>query len=108
YLNMNNLIQVERGCMICSINIWLRAVAVHFSTPLRLYQPYACATDTDGEGQKNGQKLTHQSGEEPLFIHNWQPHTLSTATTALKILQTACFLLRSSSSPSCTNLRKQH
>ncbi|WP_419651854.1 hypothetical protein, partial [Thiolapillus sp.] len=40
-------------------------VAVHFSTPLRLYQPYACATDTDGEGQKNGQKLTHQSGEEP-------------------------------------------
>ncbi|WP_293650799.1 hypothetical protein, partial [Thiolapillus sp.] len=62
---MNNLIQVERGCMICSINIWLRAVAVHFSTPLRLYQPYACATDTDGEGQKNGQKLTHQSGEEP-------------------------------------------
>ncbi|WP_419635334.1 hypothetical protein, partial [Thiolapillus sp.] len=39
--------------------------AVHFSTPLRLYQPYACATDTDGEGQKNGQKLTHQSGEEP-------------------------------------------
>ncbi|WP_419590523.1 hypothetical protein [Thiolapillus sp.] len=65
---MNNLIQVERGCMICSINIWLRAVAVHFSTPLRLYQPYACATDTDGEGQKNGQKLTHQSGEEPDFI----------------------------------------
>ncbi len=64
---MNNLIQVERGCMICSINIWLRAVAVHFSTPLRLYQPYACATDTDGEGQKNGQKLTHQSGEEPRF-----------------------------------------
>ncbi|WP_419587782.1 hypothetical protein, partial [Thiolapillus sp.] len=64
-MNMNNLIQVERGCMICSINIWLRAVAVHFSTPLRLYQPYACATDTDGEGQKNGQKLTHQSGEEP-------------------------------------------
>ncbi|WP_296781813.1 hypothetical protein, partial [Thiolapillus sp.] len=60
YLNMKNLIQVERGCMICSINIWLRAVAVHFSTPLRLYQPYACATDTDGEGQKNGQKLTHQ------------------------------------------------
>ena len=60
-LNMNNLIQVERGCMICSI----RAVAVHFSTHLRLYQPYACATDTDGEGQKNGQKLTHQSGEEP-------------------------------------------
>ena len=29
---MNNLIQVERGCMICSINIWLRAAAVHFST----------------------------------------------------------------------------
>ncbi|WP_419604405.1 hypothetical protein, partial [Thiolapillus sp.] len=26
----------------------------HFSTPLRLYQPYACATDTGGEGQKNG------------------------------------------------------
>ncbi|WP_419617008.1 hypothetical protein, partial [Thiolapillus sp.] len=42
-------------------------VAVHFSTPLRLYQPYACATDTDGEGQKNGQKLTHQSGEEPFL-----------------------------------------
>ena len=43
----------------------LPPLQTHFSTPLRLYQPYACATDTDGEGQKNGQKLTHQSGEEP-------------------------------------------
>ena len=50
---MKNLIQVERVCMICSINIWLRAVAVHFSTPLRLYQPYACATDTDGEDKSS-------------------------------------------------------
>ncbi len=64
--------------MICSINIWLRAVAVHFSTPLRLYQPYACATDTDGEGQKNGQKLTHQSGEEPTgFLFPVPPCPLS-------------------------------
>ena len=39
-----------------------------FSALHRLRQPYVCATDADGEGQKKGPNCIHKTGEEPFIF----------------------------------------
>ncbi|WP_294046780.1 hypothetical protein [Thiolapillus sp.] len=74
-------------------NDWTPRLDAYFASPLAL-----CARRVSSAASR-----LLGSTSLRFALHGWQR-----AITALKILQTACFLLRSSSSPSCTNLRKQH